>query len=318
MRTLFKAFSVTAIIGAVSLLLPSTAAAEFPDKPVKIIVMYSPGGSTDVATRILGRHLEPELGVPIIIQNVPGGGGAVGYQQALSARPDGYTLVVYQDSLDVMEATGAVNFTQDDFEPVAIWGTLALTVFAQKDGPYESLSAYQEAAAANPGEVGLAMGFGTPSQFVAQIVEDALGVDLKPVNAGGGAQKKAAVLGGHVDAGIEPMSCMAGPYKGGQFDILAVLSDERLEGFPEIPTAVEQGVEAIHSNTFGLAAPKGTAEDRLEILSEAIGRVFENEQFLLENAEVNFNPDFTPRAETKERMQRVRQRMLDIGQTLGF
>ncbi|MEO1018242.1 MAG: tripartite tricarboxylate transporter substrate binding protein [Pseudomonadota bacterium] len=306
---------------AISTLFLATAGlarAEFPEKPIKIIVMYSPGGSTDVSTRILARHLEPVLGVPVVVQNVPGGGGAVGYQQALDARADGYTLTNYQDSLDVMEATGAVTFTQDDFEPVAIWGTLALTIFAQKDGQYESLGSYVEAAAATPGEVGLAMGFGTPSQFVSKIVEDAMSVDLNLVNVGGGAQKKAAVLGGHVDAGIEPMPGMAEPYKSGQFDILAVLAEERLETFPDIPTAKEQGVEAIHSNTFGLVAPKGTPEDRLQILSDAIGEVVTSEAFLEDNAEINFNVDFTPRVEAKDKMASVRDKMLSVGQSLGF
>ncbi|MEO1018241.1 MAG: tripartite tricarboxylate transporter substrate-binding protein, partial [Pseudomonadota bacterium] len=105
-----KLWKPLTIFGTTMLLALSigTARAEFPDKPIKFIVMYSPGGSTDVVVRILGRYLEPILGVPIVVQNVPGGGGAVGLAQAKDARADGYTLTAFLDSLPVMEATGAV------------------------------------------------------------------------------------------------------------------------------------------------------------------------------------------------------------------
>lgn len=316
MSSWLKALPVATIALAALGLEP--AAAAYPEKPLKVIVMYSPGGSSDVVTRILARYLEPILGQPVVIQNVAGGGGAVGWQQAREARPDGYTLTLFLDSLPVMEATGAVDFTQDEFEPVAVWGSMPLTVFAQADGPYGSLADYMAAAKERPGEVGLAMGYGTPSQFIGKIVEDAMGLDLNLVNVGGGAEKKAAVLGGHVDAGIEPTPGMAEPYRSGQFDLLAILSEERLEAFPDVPTAKEQGVDAVHANTYAIVALKGTPEDRLEVLEQAIAQVVEDPEFLEENRKINFDITFMDRAESKAHMERVRERMLTIGQSLGF
>ncbi len=294
------------------------ARAEYPDKPIKFINMYRPGGSTDVVVRILGRYLEPILGVPFVVQNIPGGGGAVGWAQAKDARPDGYTLTAFLDSLPVMEATGAVDFTQEDFDPVAVWGEMTLTVFTQNDGQFKSLDDYRKAAEERPGEIGLAMGYGTPAQFVSKIVEDAMGVDLNLVNVGGGAQKKAAVLGEHVEAGIEPTPSLAEPYRADQFDILAVLSEERLPAFPEIPTAKEQGVEAVHANTYAIVAPKGTPEDRVKILSDAIGQVVQDPEFLAENAAINFEITYLPYDQANERLETVRRKMLDIGGRLGF
>lgn len=318
MVTQGRSLLVAAAAGASILVATSVVRAEFPEKPIKVIVMYSPGGSSDVVTRILARHLEEPLGEAVVVQNVAGGGGAVGLQQAKNARADGYTLTLFVDSLPVMEATDAVDFTQDDFEPIAVWGTMPLTVFAQADGPYRSLQDYADAAKQNPSEIGLAMGYGTPSQFVAKLVEDAMGVDLNLVNVGGGAQKKAAVLGGHVDAGIEPMPGMAEPYRSGQFDILAVLSDERLESFPDIPTAKEQGVDAAHSNTYALIAPKGTPEERLEVIEQAVAEVADDPEFIDANRKVNFEVEFMPREETKEHLGQVRERMLGVGKSLGF
>jgi len=305
------AFALVAALG-------TEAHAEYPEKPIKIIVMYSPGGSSDVVTRILARHLEPVLGQPIVIQNVNGGGGAVGWQQALSAKPDGYTLTLWLDSMPVMEATKAVDFTSDDFDMIAVWGTMDLTVFAQHDGPYGSLGDYQQAAKDRPGEIGLAMGYGTPAQFIGKIVADAMDADVNLVNVGGGAQKKAAVLGGHVDAGIEPMPGMTEPYRGGQFDILAVLAEERLATFPEIPTAKEQGVDAVHANTYALIAPKGTPADRIKILDDAVAQVVQSPEFLEDNAKVNFNITYLNTEDSKARVEEVRAKMLDIGKRLGF
>ncbi len=310
--------SLTMLGVAIAFATIGVAKADYPDKPIKFIVMYSPGGSSDVVVRILGRYLEPILGVPIVVQNVPGGGGAVGLAQAKDARPDGYSLTIFLDSLPVMEATGAIDFTQDDFDPVAIWGEMVLTIFTQKDGPYESLQAYQQAAMDKPGEIGLGMGYGTPAQFISKIVEDAMGADLNLVNIGGGAQKKAAVLGGHVDAAIEPTPSLAEPYKAGQFDIIAVLSEERLAEFPDVPTAKEQGVNAVHANTYGIMAPKGTPPDRLQLLSDAIGQVVTDPEFLADNAEVNFNITFEPYGEAGQHMEAVRATMLDVGGRLGF
>lgn len=304
------AFAVVAMLGGV--------AQAYPEKPLKIIVMYSPGGSSDVVTRILARHLEPVLGQPIVIQNVNGGGGAVGWQQALSSDPDGYTLTLWLDSMPVMEATKAVDFTSDDFDIISVWGTMDLTVFAQKDGPYGSLGEYQQAAKDQPGEIGLAMGYGTPAQFIGKIVADAMDADVNLVNVGGGAQKKAAVLGGHVDAGIEPMPGMSEPYRGGQFDILAVLAEDRLGTFPEIPTAKEQGVDAVHANTYALIAPKGMPADRIKVIEEAVAQVVDKQEFLDDNAKVNFNITYLNSEDSQARIEEVRAKMLGIGESLGF
>lgn len=314
----FKGFTVAAVLAAGLAALPGAARAAFPEKPIKLIVMYSPGGASDVVSRILAQHLEAALGQPVVVQNISGGGGAVGWQQAKDAQPDGYTLTLFVDSLPVMEATKAIDFTQDDFEPIVVWGDMSLTVFTRADGPYQSLEDLKQAAAEKPGEVGLAIGYGTPSQFVGKIVEDSLGVDLNLVNVGGGAEKKTAVLGGHVDAGIEPIPGMAEGYRAGQFDILAVLAEERLESFPDIPTAKEQGADAVAFNTYGLLAPEGTPEDRLEVIERAVAKVAEDPEFIEANRKVNFDVKFMPREETRDYLEKVRERMLGIGGSLGF
>ena len=308
------------VLGAVLFLALAGGAAEaaYPERPIRMIVPYAPGGASDVVTRILSQYLEKAIGQTVAIVNVDGGGGAVGWQQVVTAKPDGYTLTMYVDSIPVMESTKAVQFTQSDFEPVSIWGVMDLTVFTKAGGPLANLADMKKAALAAPGKVGLAMGHGTPSQFAAKIFEEALGAELNLVNVGAGAKKKAAVLGGHVDSGIEPMPGMAGDIRAGQFVILAVLSGERSKEFPDIPTAKEQGVDVVAYNTYGIIAPKGTPTDRLEVIDKAIAGIVKDPEFIEANRKVNFRVTYEDRNAATATMDAVRKRMLDTGKKLGF
>ncbi len=298
--------------------LPGQSIAAYPDKPIKIIVPYSPGGTTDVITRILAEYLEKELGEKIIIVNVNGGGGAVGWKQVQTSRADGYTLGVSVDSIAVMEATKATDFTYDSFDHVAMWGNVYLTVFASGTGPYENMVDYRKAAMAAPGKIGLAMGRGTPAQFIAALVAEGMGANLNLVNVGGGAQKKAAVIGGHVDAGIEPTPGVIGQTRAGQLRILGILAKERLEYLPEIPTAAEQGVDVEAFLSYGIMAPKGTPAERLDVIANAVAKVADNTEMQEKNKNVNFVWNYKNRADYLTHLQTVRERMLRIGKALGY
>lgn len=308
------AMALAAIVISVSM----HAHAAYPDKPIKIIVPYSPGGTTDVVTRILAEYLEQKLGEKIVIVNVNGGGGAVGWKRVQGARPDGYTLGVSVDSIAVMEATKATDFTFDDFDHIAMWGNVFLTVFASGKGPYETMVDYKAAAMASPGKIGLAMGRGTPAQFIAALVEEGMGADLNLVNVGGGAQKKAAVLGGHVDAGIEPTPGVIGQTRAGQLRILGILAKERLQYLPDVPTAAEQGVDVEAFLSYGLMAPKGTPPDRLAVIDKAIASLAGNAEMEDKNKNVNMVWNYKGRDEYLEHLKTVRERMSRIGKKLGY
>jgi len=304
--------------GVLAVAASTSVALAYPDRPIRIIVPYSPGGASDVVTRILAQHLEQALDQSVVVMNVAGGGGAVGWQQLKDTQADGYTLGIFVDAIPVMEATGAIDFTTEDFDQIAMWGTMDITVFGPADGSLATLGDLKAAAEADPEGTGLAIGYGTPSQFVGQIVADAMGVDLNLVNVGGGAEKKAAVLGGHVTAGIEPMPGMAEPYRGGQFKILAVLGEASPKAFPELQTARDQGFDAVAFNSYALMAPKGTPEDRLDILADAVATIAQDPAFLEANEKVSFKVDAMDRAATNEHVDATRARMLAIGERLGF
>lgn len=246
------------------------AVAAFPEKPVTIIIPYSPGGSTDNQVRMIAAVMEKKLGEQIIIKNTTGAGGSVGMAEAARAAPDGYTLGVYNTNTEVLQATGNAEFSSMDFVPVALFGKGYLTVTAKGDGPYQSIADFKAAAAKTPGSLSVAMGRGSLAQFTAVLFEDRLGEKLKLVNVGGGAKKKAAVLGGHEDVLIEPAASLFDMHKGGKLKILALFAPERLDSLPDVPTAQEQGVDLVAAQALGLFAPKGTPADRVKVLADAV------------------------------------------------
>jgi tripartite-type tricarboxylate transporter receptor subunit TctC len=311
-----KLISGLLMAGALALGIVGAAQAAYPEKPIRFIVVHSAGGASDVVSRILAKHMEVELGVPVVIVNVAGSGGAVGYTRLMNSEPDGYTISQYDDSMGIMEATGAVTFSHKNFQPVAMFGVMYVTVFT-KPGKYGSLADMAADAKSRPGQVGLAMGHGTPAQFYAKMVEDAMGVDLNLVNVGGGAQKKAAVLGGHVDAGIEPMPGIIGSHRSGQLKVIAVMAPERLEGF-DAPTAREQGVDVLAFNSYGLLAPEGTPIDRAKVLAEAVAKVTKKPEYIEQMRKVNFDPLYKDTQGWSDHLDAIRAEKLKTGKALGF
>lgn len=266
---------------AASLAFAGPALAEYPkDDTLEVIVSYSPGGTSDTLFRALLPYLEEELGTTVVVKNIDGGGGAVGWSQLKNADPDGYTIGHYSSGMSVLEATKAARFTNDDFAPIAQFGRVYLTVTTQASSPYSNLKEYAEAAKAAPGKVSLAMGRGTLSQFVAVAVEKGVGADLQLVNAGGGAEKKAALLGGHVDAIVEPTPGVFAQAQAGEFNILAILAPKRLPFAPDLPTAVEQGYDAVGVFISGLIGPKGMDSAKVQTIADAVERAIQNPEYI--------------------------------------
>lgn len=277
---------------ALSVAFASPSQAEFPQKPIKIIVPYNPGGSTDVLVRLTAKHLEPILGQQIIIANIAGAGGSVGMFEASRARPDGYTLGMYLTNSEVAMATGVASFKSDELVPVAHLGKMFLTITGKGDGPFKGLQDMKAAAEKKPGEIGVAMGQGMLAHFAAAMVEEGMGVDLNLVNVGGGAKKKAAVIGGHVDTMAEPTPGILAQHKSGQLKMLAVLAPERLPFLPDVPTAKEQGFDVVSIQTNGFFAPKGTPAENIKVIADAVAKLSDDAAYQKRLEELNLVWDY--------------------------
>jgi len=303
---------------AAAMAFTTPALAEFPEKPIQIIVSYKPGGTSDTLTRAILPYLEEELGTEVVIVNTAGGGGAVGWTKLKNARPDGYTIGHYSNAMAVLEAIKSARFTPEDFTPIAKMGDVYLTVTARGDTEFEDISDYAEAAKESPGDVALAMGRGTLSQFVAAQVEEGIGADLQLVNAGGGADKKAALLGGHVEAIIEPTPGVFPQHEAGEFRILAILAPERLEFAPDVPTATEHGFDVVAALVSGLIGPAGLPEDRVRTIADAVKRASDNPEYLERSRQLRQVVDPQGPEAFAEVITEERERALATGASLGF
>lgn len=261
---------IGAAAGAVALSV-GVAHAEYPaDKPVSIIIPFAPGGTTDTVFRTVQPYLQDALGQSIVIVNTQGAGGAVGTQAAIDADPDGYTIGTLQTNTMIAQAVGLGEYADEDYVPAASIGFMPLAITVKGDSPIQNLMDMKAAAAADPGEIGVAMGVGTLAHFVAQMFENAVGEDLKLINAGGGAKKKAAVLGGHSTSMIDPPPGVLGLHQSGEAKILAVFGPERVGPLPDVPTAKEQGVDLEAFQMKGFFVPKGTPDEVIQTLGTAL------------------------------------------------
>lgn len=268
----------------------SAAGAGYPAKPVKLIVPYAPGGSSDVIMRPVALALERQLGKKVVLVNVAGGDGAVGWSQAAQAPNDGYTLTVLTNAMIVREGLKMATVGAHDFVPIANVGYVDLTLAAKgEDGPYKDLKSFATAVKQNPNKLTVAMGIGTPAQIVAIQLDKAMGPGLRAINVGSGAEKKTAVLGGHVDTMIEPISSVIGSHRAGQLRILAVLSDKRLGFASDLPTAKEQGVNVTTRLFYGFGAPKGTPKEVIDAVASAVEKLGKDAAFQDEMKKLSFS-----------------------------
>jgi tripartite-type tricarboxylate transporter receptor subunit TctC len=306
----------TYLLAAAAVLLPAISHA-FPDGPVTLIVPYNPGGSSDVVTRVLAEGLERQLGSTVVVKNVAGAGGALGWREARDAEPDGHTFALWVDSLAVMEVTKAADLKSSDFTAACQFGEVPLTIFANSEKGPKSLAKLKEMSDARPGAVGIGMGYGTPAQFAAAIARNELTDTLQLVNIGGGANKKAAVLGGHIASAIEPVPGVRAQHESGELNIIAVLSDERLAGL-DAPTAQEQGIDLTVSLSYGLIAPKGTPSEAIDAVCGAVSGLADDAEFQERLSGIDVSWRYGASGDWAGRLSEITSATADVGRSLGF
>lgn len=272
------AFAATATIG-------SAFSADYPERPISVMVSYGAGGATDFQARIVTMVSAKEelLGQPIVIINKPGAGGRVGWNWfASEAEADGYTLAAYNIPHFVAQSIeGGVKYSADSFEPIANWGADPAVVVVPKDSPYNSINELVDYAKANPGKVTLSgAGLFVGHHIAALQIEKATGAKMAYIpTKGGGAAAMKAVIAGDVIGGINNLSDAFRAREAGNVKILAVADIERNKEFlPDVPTLMESGYEVDNSsvNFRGIMAKKGTPQEVIDMLAAKVPEMFAN------------------------------------------
>lgn len=267
------------IVALATLVIPGVGAigAEYPEKPVQIVVPYEAGGSTDLALRALSSVIHEFLGQPVVVLNKTGGGGAVGVVHGLKQKPDGYVLMGGAIGAHVLTpaANKAAGYSPDDFTPIAMTQLNPNVFVVKADSPYKSIKDVIEAIKANPGKFKQSNpGPGSIHNFGFNLLLDAAGIPSKSVISvpfKGGAASAAALLGGHVDFHQTNLTSVIELIKGGKLRALAVTSPQRLKLLPDVPTYAELGYPGVDIYGWrGVIGPKGLPQEIVDKWAAAI------------------------------------------------
>jgi tripartite-type tricarboxylate transporter receptor subunit TctC len=264
-----------ACAGLLGLAATAVAADDYPSRPITDIVASTPGGGTDIISRIVGAQLSIQLGQPFVVENLPGAGALTGTAQAAKAPPDGYTL---QTGLTASMAVNPGLFAHlpydpvNDFEPVGMLAEFQFVLVVSNNFPAHSVKELIAMAKAKPGEINYASaGNGTGQHLSMELFKLMAGVNITHVPYRGAQPAYADVISGQVPMIFDNIASALGQIKGGTVRPLAVSGSKRSALLPDVPTMAEAGVPGYENYVFfGLWAPKNTPQPIINKLNAEI------------------------------------------------
>lgn len=256
----------------------AAALAAFPDKPVKIVIGFPAGGPLDQHARLLSDRLQAVLGQPVIIDYKPGAGGSVGAEAVAKSAPDGYTLMLANTGVAVINGALYARLPYDtlrDFTPIARTAMQPLALLVTPKLPVQNLRQFVDYARARPGQLNYgSAGNGGISHLVPEMFKSATGIFMVHIPYRGSAPAFTDLMGGQVQFMAESIPQAANYHKQGKVRALAVTSAERNPALPEVPTVIEAGIQGFEVVGFyGFLAPAGTPKEVVARLSDAFRQV---------------------------------------------
>lgn len=277
-------------------------AQQWPDRPIRIVVPYTPGGGNDIMARIIGEKLGPALGQSVVVENRPGAGAIVGTEYVINSEPDGYTLLFAASGPMVFNSALIPNLsynTVEDLAPISMAGSFPLVLAVNETFPAKTFKELVEYSKANPDK----SNYSYPAasfQLVMELLKARTGLQALNVPYKGSAPSVNAVLGNDVqmtlvDAGPASAMLNAGRLRG-----IAITSKERLPAYPQIPTLIEQDVDFSITLWSGLFAPKGTPEPIINRLYEEVAKIVAMPDVIERFAKFDITPESMKPAEFKQ------------------
>jgi tripartite-type tricarboxylate transporter receptor subunit TctC len=268
--------------------LPALAA--YPDKPIKLIVPYPPGGATDIIGRIIAQNLGQALGQQVVVENRGGGGGNIGAEAASKAPGDGYTLLMgaltSHSTMATLEKERLRYSITRDFMPVMVVGSVPLVVVVNPGLPVKTLPELVAYGKANPDKLNYASsGAGAPQRMAAELLRREANIRMTHVPYKGSGPAMTDLVGGQVNLMVETVPAALQFIKSGQLRALAVTTAQRISMLPDVPTTAEAGMPGVEvASMFGVLAPAATPKDILKKLNETVAKIVATpevkEQFL--------------------------------------
>lgn len=255
-----------------------TQMVNYPAKTIELIVPYAAGGGTDAVGRALAEALKSSLKQEVVVINKTGGAGAVGMNEGLHAKPDGYTITMVTREVAMLPLLGQAPFKTMDFKFVGNVNVDPEVVVVSTSSPYQTIEELIAAMKANPGKVKFAAA--SAPNFYAIQFSLAAGVSFLTVPFQGAAPAMTEILGGRCDFGIYNPGEIKAQIEGGKIRALAVMSDKRVEGIKDVPTFKEKGLDIICGTYRGIAVPPQTPDEIVKILENAIAKSSQDPKFV--------------------------------------
>jgi tripartite-type tricarboxylate transporter receptor subunit TctC len=259
---------------------PGVLAQAYPARPIEFVIPFAPGGPTDTAIRLIQPALAGNLGVPVVLVNKAGGGGAIGMDFVAKARPDGYTLAAtVRSTLTILPATQPdVPYKISDFAAIGTYAVDSQVVIVKSGAPWKTLEELVEHARRNPGKLTYgSAGQGTNSFFTMELFKLAYGLDVGHVPFAGSGPVKNALLGGHVHVGAAALSPILSVIRSGDVTALVTSASRRHPAVPGVPTLTEKGQPDISLSTWAeLWAPGKTPKPVVDRLAQALEKTMKD------------------------------------------
>ena len=285
---------LTPVVVALALGVGAASAQDYPSGTITVIVPFSAGGPTDTVTRLIAESMSRTLGQQIVVENVGGAGGTLGARRLTQAEPDGYTLLVHHIGM-ATSATLYRNLPYDpraDLAPIGLITEVPMTIVGRPDFPPNDLAELISYVKENADQVLYAnAGIGAASQLCGMLIMQALDTQVTTVPYQGTGPALTDLMGGQVDFMCDQTTNTTNPIKAGSIKAYAVLTEERLDALPDVPTAAEGGLEGIQIGIWhGLYAPAGTPDDIVATLADALVAALADETVAQRFAELGTEP----------------------------
>ena len=266
------------IMLAAGILVSATSiAADYPSKNIRLVVPFCAGGGTDAVGRTLANSAKDILGQNISIMNRTGGAGAVGMSFGAQQRADGYTLTVVTREIASLPQMGLMRHTADDFRLIRLVNLDPAVVLVAADSPYNTINDLIKEAKENPGSVKFAS-TAAPNFYLMSLEKDQ-DIKLNAIPYNGASEAIPAVLGHHTDVTMVTPGEAIAQLRSGQLKALGVMSEERIQYIPDVPTLKEQGIDVVTGTWRGIGAPKDTPDAVIEKLGAAFDEAMASEEF---------------------------------------
>jgi tripartite-type tricarboxylate transporter receptor subunit TctC len=272
---------------------PALAQTDYPDKPVKLVIPYPPGGPTDLLGRLVAQGLSDMWGKPVVAENRAGASGTIGADFVARSEPDGYTLVLGNNAsngtYELLNPSTSPYITMRDFAPVSLVALSPQVMMIGKDIGATDIKSFVALARSKPGELNYgSSAIGSAPHLAAEMFKLVAGVDIRHIPFNGAAPVIQAILSGTVQMYIGAPSTVMPQVDAGKALVIGALSEERLPSLPDLPTFREAGIDLIYNSWFGVLAPAKTPELILDKLNADITAMLQKESVQKQLSDLGF------------------------------